>query len=116
MTAGAPPRLLEVPDPETVDCAACDVPPELEVLVTTLDVCDAEAPLEVVEAAVELGVLPVPAAPPAVMYTGIYAKSVPVYVSVVSPGKLASVPPKDSTQTAETVESSEQSMRAVLWR
>lgn len=39
---------------------------ELEVFVAKLDVCELEAPL-VVEATVELGVLPVPAAAPAVM-------------------------------------------------
>lgn len=38
---------------------------------------------------------------PAVITTGMYVKSVPVNVSVLEPGKLAPVPPKDSAQTAE---------------
>jgi len=45
---------------------------------------------------------------PSVITTGMYEKSVPVKVSVLMPGKLASVPVKDSTQTAEEA-SSEQS-------
>lgn len=38
---------------------------------------------------------------PPVMVTGMRVKSSPEYVSVLEPGKLASLPPKDSAQTAE---------------
>lgn len=41
------------------------------------------------------------AAAPAVIVTGIYVKSVPLYVTVLDPGELASLPPFDLMQIAE---------------
>lgn len=79
--------------------------PELE-LESKLELeLDAFAPivLDAVGAAV---VLDGAAAPPvfkapAVITTGMYEKSVPVKVSVLEPGSFASLPPKDSVQTAD---------------
>ncbi len=62
----------------------------------------------------ELGVTAAPALP--VIITGMNVKSVPVKVSVLVPGKLASVPPKDSAHTADAVPAREQSMYPVLWQ
>jgi len=89
------------PDPDALVFVA---DPELNFPPVVLD--SAALPALVVLAAV--GAAPVlegaatsVASGPSVITTGMYEKSVPVKVSVVRPGKLASVPVKDSTQTAE---------------
>jgi len=76
----------------------------------------AELSLVVVDGTAEFGELPavIFAIVPAVMVTGMYGWSVPVYVTVLLPGKLASSPPKDSMQTAEVVPAREQSMKPVI--
>jgi hypothetical protein len=49
-----------------------------------------------------------------VIVTGMYVKSVPVYVSVLEPGKLASLPPLDSKHTAVDVPAREHFLKPVL--
>lgn len=93
-----------------VPVAAASVPlvivanPELDFPAVVLDA--AAPPALVLEAVGATFVLEGAAATsvasgPSVITTGMYEKSVPVKVSVLKPGKLASVPVKDSTQTAE---------------
>ncbi len=68
--AGTPAVLVDVPDELT--CAVpLELPPELDVFEDDPDVRVATGPLVVVEGTAELGELPVLAAAPAVMTTGI---------------------------------------------
>jgi hypothetical protein len=95
--------------------AVLELPPDPEVfaldpdVVAAPEVFDAAGVAAVVEGTAVFGELL--AAEPAVpvMVTDMYAWLVPMYVSVDMPGKLASSPPKDSTQTAEVVPAREQS-------
>jgi hypothetical protein len=95
--------------------AVLELPPDSEVfaldpdVVAVPEVFDATGVADVVEGTAAFGELleAEPAVP--VMVTDMYAWSVPTYVTVDMPGKLASSPPADSTQTAEVVPAREQS-------
>jgi hypothetical protein len=112
--AGTPAVLAEVLPtlvlaPVPVDFGPDAVAPEAFELVLVLVVPLPEASVAVGPPLTteELDVTAAPTLP--VMITGMKVKSVPVKVSVLDPGKLASVPPKDSAQTADAVPAREQS-------
>jgi hypothetical protein len=98
--------VLVLVDVEDILCEdPLDVLPDVFALVFEVSVaCE---PVPVVEATTPPEVLVT--ASPAVIITGMYGWSVPVYVSVLIPGSFASYPPNDSAQTADVVPASEQS-------
>lgn len=114
VTAGTPAVLVAE---DAVWAPPLELPPDPEVFVGAPEVVvGATLPLFVVEGTAELGESLEPPAARAVTITGMYGWSVPVYVSVDMPGKLASVPPNDSMQTAEVVPAREQSTMPVKAR
>lgn len=107
--AGMPPVLTLV---EVVEVWTALLPLPLDVVVLPPDVeaIVVDVPELVVVAGAKLGVVALPPTARPVTRTGIKGISVPVYVSVLSPGKFASSPLKDSIQTADMVPAREQSM------
>lgn len=111
-TAATPPVLVLPCTADEVCVAPLEVVPDADVFTVVLepDVFAVVEPVLVVDGTAELGDPPEAATAPAVITTGMKARSVPLIVSVATPGSLASVPPYDSVQTAEIVPASEQSI------
>lgn len=112
LTAATPPALAAVCEADAVWLAPLEIVPDPDVFAAAIepDVFALVEPVFVVEGTAELGDPLEPDAGPAVITTGKKARSVPLSVSVATPGSLASVPPYDAVQTAEEVPAREQSI------